>query len=356
MSNASIDVSGCLARMPRFPLAALPTPLDVLLGEIPGPHARIFVKRDDCTGLAMGGNKTRKLEYTLGHARELGATVLLTASGVQSNHVRQTAAAARRAGMAFHAVVAPALRSFPRAHIESGNMLLDMLFGTQFHLVEDEVDADAALARVAKDLRAKGERPYIIPLGASDGIGSLGYVDCALELLCQADVQSLELSHVFLATGSGGTHGGLLAGLRLAGSEVSVVGVSVSEPAPAKIAKVRASIGGVAEVLGVELDIRDDEIIVHDAYAGAGYAHPTAEANGWVRRVALSDGLLLDPVYTGKAFAGMADLLARGQIDNVRDVVFLHTGGSPALFSDPGLLVQVDRDAPALEPLHRSAA
>lgn len=354
MGEQANEVRDRLALRPRFKLAALPTPLDPLLGEVPGHHGRIMIKRDDCTGLAMGGNKTRKLEWTLGHARDLGADALLTASGVQSNHVRQTAAAARRAGMAFHAVVAPALPSFPRAHVESGNMLLDMLFGAQLHLVEDETLADAALATLAGQVGAQGGRPYLIPLGASDGIGSLGYVDCALELLRQADEAGLDLTHIFLPTGSGGTHGGLLAGLRLAGSQVAVVGISVSEPAPAKVAKVRASINGVAEVLGVDLAIPDAEIVVHDAYAGAGYAHPTAEANDWVRRIALSDGLLLDQVYTGKAFAGMADLLGRGRLDGVRDVVFLHTGGTPALFADPRLLRTPEADAPEVAELYRA--
>lgn len=352
MLDEPMSLPKLLADIPRLPLAVLPTPLDPLLTPLPGDHGRVFVKRDDCTGLAMGGNKTRKLEFTLGHARHLAATVLLTASGVQSNHVRQTAAAAARAGMAFHAVVAPALAHFPRAHLESGNMLLDMLLGAQLHLVEEESLAEAALARLADDLRAQGERPYIIPLGASDGIGSLGYVDCAFELLRQTADSGLDLSHVFVATGSGGTHGGLLAGLRLAGSRALVIGISVSEPSAAKVDKVRASISGVAEMLGVALDVADAEIVVHDAYAGEGYAHPTQAANDWVRRVARSDGLLLDQVYTGKAFAGMADLLGRNQLGSVRDVVFLHTGGTPALFADPRLLRTPELDAPEIARLY----
>ena len=345
-----------LASVPRLPFAHLPTPLEPLLGELPGHGGRLYVKRDDCTGLAMGGNKTRKLEYSLGHARAIGATALLTASGVQSNHVRQTAAAAARAGLPFHAVVAPALAAFPRAHLESGNMLLDMLFGATLHLAADETEVDARLAEIADRLTAEGGTPYLIPLGASDGIGSLGYAACAAELLRQADALGLDLSHVFVPTGSGGTHGGLLAGLRLAGSRVAVVGISVSEPAEIKIAKVRASLEGVAEVLGMELDVPDAEIVVQDAYAGAGYAHPTAAANDWVRRVALTDGLLLDPVYTGKAFAGMADLLARDRLEGVRDVVFLHTGGTPALFADPRLLRTPEADAPEIARLYGAVA
>lgn len=345
-------VDQLLARQPRFPLATVPTPLDPLLAQLPGRHGRIFVKRDDCTGLALGGNKTRKLEYTLGHARSRGATALFTASGIQSNHVRQTAAAAARAGLPFHAVVAPALPRFPRAHLESGNMLLDMLFGAELHLVEDETLAEAEMTCIAEALSAAGGRPYIIPLGASDGIGSLGYVRCAIELLDQVQMQGLDISHLFVATGSGGTHGGLLAGLRLAGSDMAVIGISVSEPSPLKQAKVRASIEGVAETLGVDLSIGDTDIVVHDAYAGAGYSHPTEAANDWVCAIARSDGLLLDPVYTGKAFAGMADLLGSDRLGEVRDVVFLHTGGAPALFADPRLLRTPEADAPGMAALY----
>lgn len=350
-------VAAWLDRAPRFPLAHLPTPLEPLrcLQEAL-PDIRLYIKRDDCTGLALGGNKTRKLEFSIGEARARGATALVTASGLQSNHIRQTAAAAARAGLAFHAVVAPALDRFPRAHIESGNLVLSGILGARFHLAPDEDSLEALAAEVVAQLQAAGERPYFIPLGASDGIGSLGYVACAGEILDQCRALGVAPEAIFTATGSCGTQAGLLAGLRLNGSPIRVIGLSVSEPAKVKRAKIWACLASLGEVLGRAIPVGEEDIVVHDDYAGDGYSHPTDAANSWVRRVARSDGVLLDPVYTGKAFSGMADLLTSKKPVARGDVVFLHTGGAPALFADPRGLWRAERDAPDIAALQPRAA
>jgi len=339
-----------LASIDRFALAHLPTPLE-RLPIAPGGR-RLFVKRDDCTGFALGGNKSRKLEYTLAQARALGATTLLTASGIQSNHVRQCAAAAAKAGMGFHGIVVPALDHFPLDHLQSGNVVIDSIFGAKLHVVATEAEADTKIQSLAAELEAAGERPFVIPLGASDGVGSLGYANCALELLDQCHALEIDADEIVVPTGSGGTHGGLLAGLRASGSAIAVTGISVSDPAAVKCAKVKASIDGIQALFEYGLPpIADEEIVVHDRFAGEGYGHPTAEANAWVINLARSAGILLDPVYTAKAFAGLMTLAAEGALQGRRDIIFLHTGGTAALFADPLGIVDAMGEADGLAEL-----
>ncbi|MBY8821266.1 D-cysteine desulfhydrase family protein [Sphingomonas colocasiae] len=323
-----------LSPFARLPLAHLPTPLErlsALTGDAWG--VRLFVKRDDCTGLGFGGNKTRKLEFTLGHALAAGATTLITSGAWQSNHVRQTAAAAARTGLNCHVVISDAVGRETEAYCASGNMLLHGLFGAHLHLAEDDGDATTrCMDRLANEAMARGETPYIVPLGASDGIGSLGYAECARELLAQCEAQSVAPTAIVLATGSGGTHAGLLAGLRLLGSRVRVIGISVSEPADVKFDKVRGIADAMLDLCGASRGtVSDTDIVVLDDYTGPGYAIPTEEANQAIRTLAAREGLLVDPVYTAKALAGLLDLLERGRLTG--DVVFLHTGGTPALFA-----------------------
>lgn len=319
-----------LSEFPRVRLAQLPTPLEPT--GLGGAGVRVFAKRDDCTGLALGGNKARKLEFALGDALRQQATLLLTSGARQSNHVRQTAAAAARLRLGCKVVLHDPVARPAACYAQSGNYLIDGLFGADVHLVADGEDATAAcLDRLAAAAVRAGERPYVVPLGASDGLGALGYALCAQELLSQAAEQGLSPSAVVLATGSGGTHAGLLAGLRLLGSDLPVIGISVSEPAAAKQARVRDVLGQMQALIGVELAVPDSEIRVLDRYVGAGYAHPTAESQAALRLVARREGLLLDPVYTAKAMAGLLDLVDRGELCG--DVIFLHSGGAPALFA-----------------------
>ncbi len=332
-----------LPELPRIALAHLPTPLEAMdrLRKAMDARPRLFVKRDDCTGLAFGGNKTRKLEFAMADAAAKGAKVIITSGGAQSNHVRQTAAAAAKLGLVFHAVLSdPFLgtnyRPQARYH-QTGNPLLDRLLGGMlYHASDDGGATDALISELTKNAQAAGVTPYVVPLGVSDGIGGFGYAHMAAELLAQCKAQGVSPSHIVLATGSAGTHGGLLVGLRACGADIDVIGVSVSEPAEAKRIKVRNIIDQMAGIWGATAPaVSDRDIVVTDAYVGAGYAIPSAEGQAAINYLARTEGLLLDPVYTGKAMAGFLDLVQNGPLAEGRDVVFVHTGGAPALFAYP---------------------
>lgn len=320
-------------RLPRVSLAHLPTPLERLstLGKAIG--ANLWIKRDDCTGLAFGGNKTRKLEYAIGEALAQGADALIASSTHQSNLVRQSAAAAARLGLEFHAILAPSSPDRPSSYFRSGNLLLDNLFGAQLHLVADEDAAtDAKAAELMDDLRRRGRTPWHVLRGASQATGAIGYVNCARELLAQSAARGFEPDTLFVVTGGGGGQAGLLVGMRLLGARTRVIGISCSEPSEVKRSKVRALIAGMSEAMGLAIDIPDDEIVVHDAYSGGAYAVPTAQANEAIRRTARAEGVLLDPVYTGKGMAAVFDIVARGAASRTEPIVFIHSGGTPALF------------------------
>ena len=330
---------------PRIRLAHLPTPLEEMsaLQQTIGCTPRLFVKRDDCTGLAGGGNKTRKLEFTLADVRAQSADVIITSGGVQSNHVRQTAAAAAKLGLKFHGILA---NSFSQAtykaadvYATTGNRLLVDILGGQLHFVEDDGPAtEKMITTLVEETRADGLTPYVVPVGASNGIGAMGYAVCAAELLQQFRKLDIAPSHMIVATGSAGTHGGLLAGLRALDSQIKVIGVSVSEPAVAKRAKVRRIVEEMATLWGsLAPVIEDDDIVVREEFVGRGYAVPSVACVEAIRLLAESEGLLLDPVYTGKAMAGCLEMVRSGELEAGRDIVFLHTGGSPALFAYPEL-------------------
>ena len=325
-----------ISRFPRTPLAHLPTPLEPMpaLSKLLGGPS-LYVKRDDCTGLAMGGNKSRKLEFSLGDALDKGADLVITSGATQSNHVRQTAAACAKLGLVFRCVIASPLEHSPADYGRTGNVLLDRLFGAEINVASDTDEATArAVKSLVEDARRTGRRAYIVPLGASDAIGSLGYVDCAAELLAQCESMGLEPSHIIVATGSAGTHAGLLTGLRLLGSQAQVVGIAISGTSTAKEERVRSVVSGLIELLQADRDlISRDDVRVLDRYVGAGYAMPARSTILALRLLARTEGILLDPVYTGKAMDGLIDLMRRRELPNARDVIFLHTGGSPALFA-----------------------
>jgi len=325
-----------LSPFPRVALGHLPTPLEympTLTRLLGGP--RLYVKRDDCTGLALGGNKTRKLEFTLGDAQRAGADLLITSGATQSNHVRQTAAAAAKLQIECWCAVADPLAKSPPGYLTNGNALLDEVIGVQIHVA---ADADAGLRteveRLEQTARAAGRRPYVIPVGASDGVGSLGYVSCAQELLQQCESSAIAPSHVVVATGSAGTHAGLLTGLKLSGSAALVQGVAVSENAQLKAAKVKAIVVQLLAALKADARrVTEADIVVDDGHVGEGYGIPAADTLEAVRLAAQTEGLILDPVYTGKAMAGLIAMVRSGALADARDVVFLHTGGSPGLFA-----------------------
>lgn len=325
-----------LDKYPRVPLAFAPTPLEHLANfsaSLGGPD--IWIKRDDCTGFALGGNKVRKLEFLMADAVAGKATVIVTAGGTQSNHVRQTAAAASRLGMACHCVL-ERVRS-DELYETNGNALLDHLFGAVPRFIDKDADMDVAMAALAEELTQAGETVYVVPVGGSNALGSLGYVACAFELAAQLREQGIHPGLIVHASGSAGTQAGLLVGLALAGLEIPVLGMCVSRSVAAQKAKVAALVADVcrfidrpdlAEVIDVNCD---------GAYVGPGYGAETPEMADAVRFLARSEGIFLDPVYTGKAMAGLIDHARTGKLASAGAVVFLHTGGTPALFVYPAI-------------------
>jgi len=319
---------------PRLPLAHLPTPLEPLprLSEALGGPS-IWVKRDDCTGLGGGGNKTRKLEFLMAAARAQGADAVITPGAVQSNHARQTAAAAARLGMACHLLLEEIAADADRDYRVNGNVLLDRLFDARLHTFPADTDLDLAAESLAGELRESGSVPYLIPEGGSSPLGALGYVVCAHELLDQARERSLSIDHVVLATGSAGTQAGLLAGLHLRESDIPVLGICVSRSAKEQELKVAPLCAQTLELLGCERPLPREAVRANGDYVGQGYGLATRDMIKAVSLAASSEGLLLDPVYTGKAMAGLADLVGHGKFTSDDTIVFLHTGGSPALFA-----------------------
>ena len=321
-----------LARFPRARFAHLPTPLEPMprLSEaLGGP--RLFVKRDDCTGLAGGGNKTRKLEFLVGAAIAEGADTLVTQGAVQSNHVRQTIAAAARFGLACEVILEERVATNAVDYQGSGNVLLDNLLGGKSRRVPAGTDMNAALAEVADDVRARGGKPYVIPGGGSNPIGALGYVDCAIELVAQANAQGLVIDRIVTATGSAGTHAGLVAGLALIGADIPVLGIGVRAPKDVQEANVHKLALATAAVLDHEDRVRREMTVADCDYVGAGYGLVDEAVIDALKLAARTEGLLLDPVYSGKAMKGLIALARAGAFKD-ETVVFLHTGGAQGLF------------------------
>jgi len=322
-----------LDNFPRVSLAHLPTPLEHLprLSEhLGGPQ--IYVKRDDCTGLASGGNKTRKLEYSMAAALEEGADTIVTVGAVQSNHVRQTAAAACKLGLECEVLLEHRVTDPSEYYTGSGNVLLDRIFGANLREYPGGADFDAAMEEVADEVRASGGKPYIVPGGASNAIGALGYVNCAVELLGQIDEQGLDIGHIVTATGSAGTQGGLIVGLKAMGSDIPLLGIGVNAPKDEQEEKVFKLACETADYIGKSGCVARDDVVANCDYVGDGYGVPTESMNEAVLMLARAEGLLFDPVYSGKGLAGMIDLIRNGVLAN-GSIVFLHTGGSAALFA-----------------------
>ena len=323
-----------LAEFPRLPLAHLPTPLEDLprlSAHLGGP--RILVKRDDCTGLATGGNKTRKLEFLMAEARARGAETIITTGGVQSNHVRQTAAAAAKTGLSCHLVLARAVAWDDPAYETSGNLQLDRLLGAQVHILPGGTDRDGAMRRIDRVLQSQGRNPYVIPSGGSNPTGALGYVACAMELEEQAKARGEKIDCVIHATGSGGTQAGLMAGFHALGSKTQVLGIDITAEASELAAKVRSIARETAARLELPKPPPRGALQIVEGHAGKAYGIPTEQMRDAVRLAARLEGLILDPVYTGKAMAGLIDLVRQGRFAADKTIVFLHTGGMPGLFA-----------------------
>ncbi|MCH8866676.1 MAG: D-cysteine desulfhydrase [Proteobacteria bacterium] len=329
-----------LSQFARVSLGHFPTPLEHLprLSEhLGGPQ--IWVKRDDCTGLATGGNKTRKLEFSMADALEQGADTIVTVGAVQSNHVRQTAAAACKLGLVCEVLLEHRVVDPSEPYANSGNVFLDRIFGANLREYPAGTDFDAAMDAVAREIKARGGKPYIIPGGASNTIGALGYVNCAIELLEQAEELGLRIDHLVTATGSAGTQAGLIVGLRAIGSDMSLLGIGVNAAQDAQEDKVYKLACETADFIGKPGIVAREDVIANCNYVGAGYGIPTEGMNEAILMLARLEGLLFDPVYSGKGLAGMIDLIRNSHFDAADNIVFLHTGGSAALFAYTDQLV-----------------
>jgi D-cysteine desulfhydrase len=320
-----------LARYPRLDLLGAPTPLHKLERLSQWAGRDIYIKRDDTTPLAMGGNKLRKLEYLAADALAQGADTLVTAGAIQSNHVRQTAALAAQLGLGCVALLENPIGTGDRDYLENGNRLLLDLFAVQVERVDNLDDAAAQLQALGVRLTAQGKRPYLVPIGGSNALGALGYVRAGLELADQLEATGEDFAAVVLASGSAGTHSGLMLGLGERLPHLPVIGVTVSRPEHSQRLKVEQLTRETADLLGIELPA-ELSITLWDEYYGPRYGEPNAGTLDAVKLLAAREGLLLDPVYTGKAMAGLLDGVERQRFAE-GPIVFLHTGGAPALFA-----------------------
>ncbi len=323
-----------LARFARRRYTPFVTPLEPLprlSAALAGPE--LWIKRDDMLGLAAGGNKTRKLEFLVADALAQGADTLITVGAVQSNHCRLTLAAARREGLQCQLVLEERVPGSYREDGSGNNLLYRLLGAERIEVVPAGTDLGAEMQRLADELAEHGRRAYVIPGGGSNALGALGYVACADELLAQTFDMGLRLDRVVVASGSGGTHAGLLAGLHAAHADLPVIGVSVRAERAAQEARILALADEVLAHAGAEVGIPAEAVVVDDTQVGPGYSLPTRAMVEAIALFAKFEGILLDPVYTGKTAAGLIALARSGRFAAGERVLFLHTGGSPALYA-----------------------
>jgi L-cysteate sulfo-lyase len=323
-----------LDRFRRVPLGHLPTPLEPmqrLRAALGRQCPALYVKRDDCTGLATGGNKTRKLEYLMGDALARGAGAVVTFGALQSNHARQTAAAAAKLGLACDLILVEMVARESEAYRRSGNVLLDRLLGARVHVVPPD-RAGAALAEVTDAHAREGRAVCVVPVGGSNSLGALGYVRAFGELEVQARAMSIAIDAIVHATSSGGTQAGLIAGAHLASSRARILGVNVYKPHAAELAEqVNALARETLQLLGGDTEGVAERVHVVDGWLGDGYGLPSDAMREAVELAARTEGLLLDPVYSGKAMAALVGGVRRGQFERDETLVFWHTGGTAAL-------------------------
>lgn len=326
-----------LNEIPRVPLAILPTPfepLPALTKYLGGP--KIWIKRDDMTGLGMGGNKARKLEFLMADAIKNKADTVLTFGAVQSNHCRMTAAAACKLGLKSFLVL-----SGEKPRQLTGNLLLDEIMGCEYLFLPDFTDPSKfdemqlAIFNVVQELAEKGRSVYLIPPGGSTPLGDVGYYLCALEMFKQAREIGIRIDDIFVAMGSSGTHAGLLAGVKCLDVPARVVGIAVSKKGSLDaigLPPIEKIVNQIGDLIGEQPKATDDDVIVNYDYYGETYGKITPECVEAIKLLARLEGIFLDPVYTGKTMAGMIDLIRKKKFDKDENVVFMHTGGYPGIF------------------------
>ena len=321
-----------LAKFPRLRFAHLPTPLEPMANLsrlLDGPN--IWVKRDDCTGLAGGGNKTRKLEFLMADAEQQGADTIITQGAVQSNHARQTAAIAAKLGYECYLLLENRTGSDDPDFLANGNVLLDDIYNARLSDFPAGTDMNQEMLSLSEELRAAGKKPYIIPGGGSNRIGALGYVNAAYELVGQCNDQGLKVDHIVHATGSTGTQAGLVTGLTAIHSGIDLMGISVRAPKEAQEENVYRLACETAEFIGSSAALNRSDVVANSDYVGEGYGMPTDGMIEAVEMTARHESILLDPVYSGKGMAGLIDLIRQGFYRREENIVFIHTGGAQAL-------------------------
>ena len=318
-----------LEKFQRIKLGHFPTPIEHLKNitkYLGGPN--IFIKRDDCTGLATGGNKTRKLEFLIPDAIKNKTELILTVGAIQSNHARQTAAACALMGLKCIIILEQRLKNAPETYMKSGNVFLDKLFGADVKVCPKDEDVLEYSEKLIKDIKSKGTNVYFIPGGGSNAVGALGYVECLNEIIKENN--KYNFSHIIHATGSAGTQAGLLAGKKYFNFNIPVTGICVRHKKDIQVDKVYEEAKKTCEKLQCNILDKSD-IIVYDEYIGTGYGEPTKGMIEATKLLAKKEAILLDPVYSGKAFAGLIDLIRNKKFTKNDNVLFIHTGGAVSL-------------------------
>ena len=318
-----------LEKFERIKLGHFPTPIEHLKNiskYLGGPN--LFIKRDDCTGLATGGNKTRKLEFLIPDAIKNKAELIVTVGAVQSNHARQTAAACALMGLKCLIVLEQRLKNPPESYMKSGNVFLDKLFGAEIKVCPKNEDVSEYSEKLIKDIKSKGTNVYFIPGGGSNSIGALGYVECLNEIIKENN--KYNFSQIIHATGSAGTQAGLLAGRKYFNCSIPVTGICVRHKKDIQVDKVYEEAKKTCEKLLCNILDKSD-VVVYDEYIGSGYGEPTKSMIEATKLLAKKEAILLDPVYSGKAFAGLIDLIRSKKFTKKDNILFIHTGGAASL-------------------------
>ncbi len=322
-----------LAQFPRRRYTDGRTPIEKLArlsAELGGPT--VYIKRDDLLGLAGGGNKTRKLEFLVAEALGRDADTLITCGAVQSNHCRLTLAAAVKEGLKCRLVLEERVPGSYKLESGGNNFLFQLMGVEKITVVPGGSDMTAAMQSVADEVAAEGRKAYVIPGGGSNPVGATGYVACAQEILAQIFDLGINIDRIICASGSAGTHAGLVTGFYGSNSNLPVIGINVSRPKSDQEELVHDLVQRTARHIGLNSDIPREAVVCFDEYVGPGYSLPTPEMAEAVRMLARLEGVLIDPVYTGKAMAGLIDLVRRGTFNKDEKILFVHTGGSPALY------------------------
>ncbi len=311
------------------------TPLEFMpaLTQALGGDVNLYIKRDDLLPGSAGGNKTRKLEFCIADAMEQGADTIITCGAVQSNHARLTASWSAKEGLDCHLILEERVKGSYKEEASGNNFLFELLGVKTIEVVQGGSDMMAQMTKKADELTAAGKKPYIIPGGASNAIGALGYAVCAEETMGQLNEMRLDIDHIVVPSGSAGTHAGMVVGMKGVNGNIPISGVNVSRPKDVQEEIVFTLAKETAEKLGVTGGVAREDFVCFDQYVGPGYSLPTDSMVEAVKLFAKTEAILLDPVYSGKAAAGLVDLVRKGHFPKGSNVLFLHTGGSPALYA-----------------------